>query len=233
MIETRLITTKLDPNLLGQVVNIAGICSHELSMHPVSPENTLHELLQVTLCVEVSHYLEAIGHPDARGRHAELVVAFDAEQPERAIGFLMYCPLSGVVGQCGVYYTAVLPGWRRCGAFKTMLAVMLDRYPTAFLSCEIEAVPMYERLGFKVYGQREGQINMASGDYDSRGGMVLINKDALEQEPIINQCHSAMMRKHGQEAVIRALVELTEREAKRVERAKSYVAARLTEQAET
>lgn len=226
MIETHLITTKLDPFLLGQVVNIAGICSHELSINPVSPGSTLYELFQVTLCVEVGHYLDAIGHPMARGRHGELVVAVDTDRPGQAVGFLMYCPLSGVAGQCGIYYTAVLPGWRRRGVFKAMLGVMLGRYPSAALSCEIGMVPMYERFGFKVYGHRDGQVQMAIGDCDSKAGMMLIDPRALEQDPVINQCRDAMLRKHGQAKMMQALVAFTQEAALRTEKAKAYAAER-------
>ena len=229
MIETHLMTTKLDPYLLGQVVNIAGICSHELSINPVSPGSTLYELFQVTLCVEVGHYLDAIGHPMARGRHGELVVAVDTDRPGQAVGFLMYCPLSGVTGQCGIYYTAVLPGWRRRGAFKAMLGIMLARYPSAALSCEIDMVPMYERFGFEVYGYRDGQVQMAKGGCDSSAGMMLIDPRALEQDPTINKCRDSMLRKYGQDVMVQALVAFTKVAEQRAERARVYAEARLAE----
>jgi len=227
VINTHLITTKLDPNLLAQVVNIAGICSHELSITPVNPGSTLHELFQVTLCVEIGHYLDAIGHPMARGRHGELIVATDTSQPGQAIGFLMYCPLSGVTGQCGIYYTAVLPGWRHRGAFKRMLGVMLERYPSAALSCEIDMVPMYERFGFEVYGYRDGQVKMATGDCSSSAGMMLIDSSALEHDPVINQCRDAMLKKHGQAKMVQALIAFSQEEAIRAERAKTFATERL------
>lgn len=225
MIEVHLITTKLDPHLLMQVVNIAGVCSHELSTNPVPPGHLLYEVLQATLCIEVGSYLDAIGHPMAKGRHGELIVAVDKAQPGQAIGFLMYCPLSGATGQCGIYYTAVLPGHRRRGAFKAMFGAMLARYPSAALSCEIDMVPFYERFGFKVYGHHEGQITMASGDCDSKAGLMLIDPDALEQDPVITQCRDAMFRKHGQAAVMHALVAFTQKSQERVERAKKYAEA--------
>jgi GNAT superfamily N-acetyltransferase len=198
-------------------------------LDPVSPGDVLYELFRDILYVEMEYHLGTIGHPMANGRHGELIVAKDSNQGGRVIGFLLYCPLRDVTGQCGVYYAAVLPGFRRRGAFKSMLLKMLSRYPVAALSCEIDLVPLYERFGFEVYGHRGGQIQMATGNCDT-GAMLVLDPSILEHSPVIEQRRQSLIQRCGQDAFVNAVLTYEQETQRRAERAKGYAEGRKADQ---
>ncbi|SDU93330.1 GNAT family N-acetyltransferase [Pseudomonas mucidolens] len=174
----------------------------DISMVAIPPSNLLYNVYQYAIGYEVHLYLEAVG--GSRGIAVELIVAFDEQDPDKVIGFLLYLPVKDDPEACGVAYLAVHAAWRRKGVARAMLQDMLGRYPHAELTCAVEKVPAFESMGFNVRGVRGTQVLMNTRDYSTAGLMGLLDVASIYSSLEVRQIHTYLLQKHGKRAMIDA-----------------------------
>ena len=212
--------------LAQQIIGMSARYTTDLAMDACPPDHPLYPISQIYLQFEIHAYLSAIGQPG--GGKGEVLVAFDDdEHPGLLIGFLLYMPLTGSQEHCGVNYGAVHEGFRGRGVYSALIHHMLRRYPSATLTCFVESVPLYERLGFKVELARSTQVQMYSSPAPDDMGMTVMDMSRFQHHPAVNQARKDAISTHGTEAIDLAYKEAEERIKGLCRKAETYVAKRL------
>lgn len=181
-----------------QVIAMAADYFTEISLAGTPPSNPLYPIHQAALAIELGIYLQGIGMSDERP--VGLITATDTDNPGEVLGFLNFLPLTGIEGACGVTYMAVLQGHRRKGIARAMMTELLASHPHTELSCFVEKVPFYERLGFQLIGLRNTQVRMCTRAESAKGTMQALDVDALLGTPPIQAVLRAQVQKVGQRA---------------------------------
>lgn len=200
------------PNHLiaAQVIDLAVANLTDISLVGVPPSNHLYEVYCLAMGAEIGIYIQHIGSEG--DLKVELVVATDDEGG--VVGFLMYLPVVGCPDACGVTYMAVSARHRRKGIARSMVSEMLARFPHAGLSCAIEKVPFYEKLGFQVLDHRANQIHMNTRDYVAPGLMGTLDVQSIYESEEVEHLKASIARKYG----VRALSDASKQLARSVER---------------
>lgn len=228
MVTTVSITGSVPVIISKQIRSMGAEYSDELAMDAFPKSSPLNIVGLAMMSLELGAYMAAMGRDVAE--QPGLIIAIDDAQQDVVTGFLLYTPLSGEPGHCGIIYTAVTKELRGSGILRQMLAKLSERMHQSTLSSQISLVPLYERLGFHVIGHRDSQIVMTNGQTPSAGKMRLMNSDMALEHPDVLQANSEMLQRFGPEQIYKSLVAHTQdMDLKRV-LAKDFAADRLSKQ---
>lgn len=195
-------TTPCPEPVNGQILQMVVDNLTDISSVGLPPSNLLYNIYQYATGFEVHLYLEALN--GSKGIAVELVVATDAQDPEKVIGFVLSLPVKDDPEACGVAFMAVQVGYRRQGVARAMMRDVLSRYPHAELSCSVEKVPAFEGMGFQVRGARGTQVLMNTRDYGTDGLMGVLDVAAIYNSLEVRQIHTYLLQKHGKRAMVDA-----------------------------
>lgn len=179
------VTTTFQQDDIDQAVRLARSNYVELINKFVRPHGPTSGLCKVQVETEVKAYLEDVLYKNM-GTDAGAIFVKDVGSGD-VIGFAIY--LSGIdPSDCGLNYMVVDKPHRRQGVMKAMIAEIRKTHSFIGLSCNIDKVPYYEALGFRVTGPELSQVNMSWGvnkphpDMKKIGfeGSVTINKAVNE-----------------------------------------------------
>jgi predicted GNAT family acetyltransferase len=204
MITTISITSSVPEKISRQIREMGAEYSDELAMDAFHKSSPLNIVGRAMMNLELGTYMSAMGRHDAE--EPGLIIAIDDEKKDVVLGFLLYAPLSGASGQCGIIYTAVSTKMRKQGILRQMLAKVSEHFLQSTLSCQISLVPMYEHLGYHVIGHRNSQIVMTNGKTPSLGRMRLMNPESAMHHPMVLQANSEMILRFGQEQIRNSLI---------------------------
>lgn len=195
-------TTPCPEPVNGQILQMVVDNLTDISSVGLPPSNLLYNIYQYATGFEVHLYLEALN--GSKGIAVELVVATDAQDPEKVIGFVLSLPVKDDPEACGVAFMAVQVGYRRQGVARAMMRDVLSRYPHAELACSVEKVPAFEGMGFQVRGARGTQVLMNTRDYGTDGLMGVLDVAAIYNSLEVRQIHTYLLQKHGKRAMVDA-----------------------------
>ena len=195
-------TTPCPESINGQILQLVVDNLTDISSVALPPSNLLYNIYQYAIGFEVHLYLEALN--GAKGIAVELVVATDAQDPEKVIGFVLYLPVKDDPEACGIAFMAVQQGCRRQGVARGMVGEVLARYPHAELACAVEKVPAFEAMGFQVRGARDTQVLMNTRDYATDGLMGVVEVTSIYSSLEVRQIHTYLLQKHGKRAMVDA-----------------------------
>ncbi|WP_339436699.1 MULTISPECIES: GNAT family N-acetyltransferase [unclassified Pseudomonas] len=195
-------TTPCPELVNGQILQMVVDNLTDISSVGLPPSNLLYNIYQYATGFEVHLYLEALN--GSKGIAVELVVATDAQDPEKVIGFVLCLPVKDDPEACGVAFMAVQVGYRRQGVARAMMRDVLSRYPHAELACSVEKVPAFEGMGFRVRGARGTQVLMNTRDYGTDGLMGVLDVAAIYSSLEVRQIHTYLLQKHGKRAMVDA-----------------------------
>ena len=195
-------TTPCPEPVNGQILQMVVDNLTDISSVGLPPSNLLYNIYQYATGFEVHLYLEALN--GSKGIAVELVVATDAQDPEKVIGFVLSLPVKDDPEACDVAFMAVQVGYRRQGVARAMMRDVLSRYPHAELACSVEKVPAFEGMGFQVRGARGTQVLMNTRDYGTDGLMGVLDVAAIYNSLEVRQIHTYLLQKHGKRAMVDA-----------------------------
>lgn len=201
------------------------------NLHPLAPRpsDPLYAVYQLVLKMELSEYITRMGPRDVC--KASLIVATDDGAPDVPVGFLLYVAATDVASVCAVTYMVVSPGHRRQGIARSMVKQMLSRHPDATLTCEIEKVPYYESMGFKVYGHRDTQITMATWKFADDVRCALLDVNQFGNSEPVALLHANLTQRFGIK-VMRDAERKQNRELERgTSKARAFAEAKLAQSA--
>lgn len=212
-------------HVASQVIDMATEYLTDIALSAIPSSNALYPAHQAAMAVEIGTYLYGIGRSsEAR---VELIVACDDLHPSKVLGFLLYLPLKGSLEACGVTYMAVLKSRRGEGVARSMIALMLERYPHAELSCPIPKVPFYESLGFQVIGVYVTQVRMNTREKSADSVMGVLDMGRVfGHESVVFEKHK-QTQKYGVRAMNDAEKQLKRLRDQLSRKANLFVAERL------
>jgi GNAT superfamily N-acetyltransferase len=214
-----------------QIIELVAANLTELSMQGIQPSNPLYEVYSWGLSAEIAQYLHGIGQrPDVP---VELIVAYDDDNPEQVLGFVLYLPLASNPEACGITYMAVHQSHRQRGLGSTMMREVIRRYPHVALTCFVNKVPFYERLGFQVLSSKDTQVSMNTRSSISKGLMGVVDAELIYQAPEVRQIHAQLVRRWGVKEMKNAEKRLQRHVDQLTRKAATYVHERLSVELET
>lgn len=199
----------------------------DISMVAIAPSNPLYNLYQYGIGYEVHLYLDAMD--GSKGIPVELIVASDAQDPSRVVGFLLYLPVKDDPEACAVAYMAVQASHRRQGVARAMLQQMVGRYPHAELACSVGKVPVFESMGFQVLGARGPQVVMNTRDHGTDGLLAVLDVAPIYSSVEVRQIHTYLLQQHGKRAMVDAERKRDRHLDQMTRHAKAFVLERLGE----
>ncbi|MDH4602516.1 MULTISPECIES: GNAT family N-acetyltransferase [Pseudomonas syringae group] len=188
------ITSELNQDDIVQSVKLARAYYVDLINKSVKPHGPTSSLCMAQVEIEVREYLrDALTR--CYGLPVSALLAKDTSTSE-VIGFAVIlggnCPTD-----CGINYVAVHADHRRKGILREMLERVKSRFTHIGLACDVDKVPYYESLDFRVTGHEAGQVTMTWGL--DRPGASMPVLDFAQNEDII-QATSTFFRVHGHKA---------------------------------
>jgi GNAT superfamily N-acetyltransferase len=212
------ITTELTHADVPQILKLARANYVDLIFKHVKPNGPTSSVCLTLIEVEVREYVM-----DALMQHHGLPVSVVlAKDPEsNVIGFAV------VIGgkeptDCGINYAAVHRDHRRQGILRAMLAEVKTRYESIGLTCNMDKVPYYEALGFRVTGASEVQVAMSWGPEKPHTEMSVLG---LDNVPEIREAQATLGRVLGSKA--RAVLnKVQEMQVQRTAEVQAFVATR-------
>ncbi|MGP0014890.1 GNAT family N-acetyltransferase [Pseudomonas sp.] len=174
----------------------------DVSQVAIAPSNPLYNLYQYGVGYEEHLYLQAMD--GSKGLAVELIVATDAQDSEKVVGFLLYLPVKDDPQACSIAYMAVREGHRRQGVARGMLGQVLERYPHAELACVVGKVPVFEALGFQVLAARGPQVLMNTRDHGTDGLVAVLDIAPIYRSLEVRQIHAYLLQQHGKRAMVDA-----------------------------
>jgi len=180
----------------------------------VKPHGPTSSLCIAQVETEVGAYLE-----DARTGcyqvRAGAVFAKDTATGE-VIGFAIYLGGKTPPTDCGLNYVVVDHRYRRQGIMRAMLDAVMQKFNFIGLSCNVDKVPYYEALGFRVTGSDMMQVGMSWGVDKPHGVMNVLGFD--KSEPIQTAIAAFMRNSAGRgEAILAELGRIQEQKITEVE----------------
>lgn len=174
------LTTTFTQTDIDQALRLARANYVELINKYIKPHGPTSSLCIAQVETEVGTYLE-----DARsacyGTGAGAVFARDAATGA-VIGFTIY--LAGLIPtDCGLNYIVVDTRYRRQGVMRAMLDLVMQKFSFIGMSCNVDKVPYYEALGFRITGADMMQVAMSWGLDKPHGTMRILGFD--NSDPIV------------------------------------------------
>lgn len=225
MIKTITYTRNIPKAIEMQVAKMAFEYAEDLSMCGFKRHQPLYGLDQVMLALEMGTLMSNVGVPG--GTNGGLIYAHDNTDSQRVIGFLLYMPLDGVVGECGLNYMAVHHQHRKAGVATKLLSALDRAFRQTTLTCQIPLVPMYEKLGYKVIGSRQSQVTMTNGSIPSTAGMKIFNPEDLLDHPMLTHVHMDIKRRMTQAQIVHEMTIQTALIDQMTEKARVYAEQRI------
>ncbi|WP_312255097.1 GNAT family N-acetyltransferase [Stutzerimonas nitrititolerans] len=181
--------------VLQMVVDYLG----DISAVSLTSGNPLYSLYQYVVGFEVHRYLDSMD--GAQAGKPELIMALDADDPARLLGFALYLPYVDDPDACSLIYLAVQESHRRQGIGRAMVEEMVARYPHAEVACVAGKVPYFEALGFLPLSARGPQVVMNTRSQASNSMLAVQDLEPIFHSKEVRQIHSYLMKQHGEKAM--------------------------------
>ena len=189
-------------SMKSQVLQMVVDYLSDISPVSLTPRNPLYQLYQYVVGLEVHRYLDSMD--GAQAGKPELIMALDAEDPARLLGFALYLPYVDDPEACALVYLAVRASHRRHGIGRAMVEAMLTRYPHAEVACVASKAPYFEALGFLPLAARGPQVVMNTRNQASNGLVAVQDLQPIFQSPEVRQIHNYLVKQHGEKAMSEA-----------------------------
>jgi len=193
-------------HITDQVLALTIENTSSLSMSGIPPSNALYPIYEVTLTAEMGVYLKSMD-PQAEAR-SELIVAMSDCSPAEVVGFVHYLPLRGSADACGVTYIAVAQHARRQGVARALMDEVRKAYPHIGLSCPIEKVEIFEKLGLQVVGANHNHVEMNTDEEPTPGAIGVLDVEPLFHSPEVLDLQAKLVMKHKRSGLKQAQQEL-------------------------
>ena len=186
-------------SMKSQVLQMVVDYLTDISPVSLAASNPLYQLYQYVVGLEVHRYLDSMD--GAQAGKPELIMALDADDPARLLGFALYLPYVDDPEACALLYLAVQASHRQQGIGRAMVAEMLTRYPLAEVACIVSKATYFEALGFLPLAARGPQVVMNTRHQASDGLVAVQDLQPIFQSTEVRQIHSYLVKQHGEQAM--------------------------------
>ena len=194
--------TPVSEPINSQIMQLVVDHLTDISAMEIAPSNLLYSIYQYAIGFEVHLYLQALG--GAKGIAVELIVATDAQDPQKVTGFALYLPVKDEPQACGIAYMAELASHRHLGVIRAMVQEVVRRYPHTELTCSVAKVAAFEAMGLQVIGTRGPQVLMNTRDHSTDGLMGILDVAPIYNSTEVRQIHTYLLQRNGKKAMLDA-----------------------------
>ena len=189
--------TPVSEPINSQILQIVVDHLTDISAMEIAPSNLLYSIYQYAIGFEVHLYLQALD--GSKGIAVELIVATDAQYPEKVTGFALYLPVKDDPQACGIAYMAELASHRHLGVTRALVGEVVRRHPHTELTCSVAKVGEFAAMGLQVIGTRGPQVLMNTLDHSTDGLMGVLDVAAIYSSTEVRQIHlpAATQRQEG------------------------------------
>lgn len=218
--------------VIGNILQLARANASNLSRFPVEADSPLIGIAEAEVHEKLGSALVFVENPpllDLGGEHirgvSEVIIAVDETVDNgRLAGFLQYKPRLPVCDSVSIGYAAVAEAYRRQGVLRQMMAEMLKHYPAAGLDCDLELVPLYERLGFYVVGKEGFHVAMENAPLSGKNWAMTL--DELSSRESVIRAKDEVWKRLGNVKAKAAFRERTEMEKAAEARVAEFLTSR-------
>ena len=214
--------TPVSEPINSQILQLVVDHLTDISAMEIAPSNLLYSIYQYAIGFEVHLYLQALG--GSRGIAVELIVATDAQDPDKVTGFALYLPAKDDPQACAIAYLAELASHRHLGITRAMVQEVVRRYPHTELSCSVARVAAFQAMGLQVIGTRGPQVLMNTRDHSSDGLTGVLDVAAIYNSTEVRQIHTSLLQRNGKKAMLDAEKKRDRQIDQLTARAKAFVA---------
>lgn len=208
----------LQPNkiLKNQEIDILELVNsnaNDISLYVYKKHSPVYSFMSVREKLKMSEYLQRLNNNQSSTTHLIL-----AEENNNIIGYILYQPSTHNPNDVSIISTVVDVNYRKQGVLTLMMNALKNRSISITLSCFLDLVPMYQKLGFIIGEQWETQVGMYFNYFDELGDIVTIDEDELyKNSPILQSAIAEFQSKYSNhEDLINTLYLDTQNEAQRV-----------------
>lgn len=174
----------------AQILDLVTKNAFSISAYVFKSKSAIYDYLATREVVRTARFLDRIGYPGADG--ANLIVS---EDNGIIIGSILYHCTTTNDHDISIASTIVDEQYRGQGVLKNMMDVLKCENESIMLTCFVEKVPIYEKLGFKVMMEQGTQICMFYGNPDD-GDMYSVDDDYIDQHSAVQQEFSKFQSKY-------------------------------------
>ncbi|WP_284653504.1 GNAT family N-acetyltransferase [Flavobacterium terrisoli] len=162
-----------------QILDLVAQNSHAISAYVFNPESALHGYLTAREVARTKKYLDRLGEIGAHG-----AVLLITEYNGIIIGYILYHCTTLNEKDIAIASTVVDAKYRNQGILKNMMDLLKTDNDSITLTCFVEKVKIYEKLGFKIMMQQGTQICMYYGNPDD-GEIYAVDDDYIDKDSAV------------------------------------------------
>lgn len=147
-----------NPGQMKEILTMAYANSHDLMKRTTDESHPMFALYRTVFLHDISLML---GKDSGKKLGSGVITA---ASDEGLVGFLVFTQAVNCADACGANYICVAQEYRKQGIMTQMLDLLKVKYPHIALSCVVDKVPMYEKLGFSIKCGQGAQVAMRIGD---------------------------------------------------------------------
>ncbi|WP_164973686.1 GNAT family N-acetyltransferase [Flavobacterium sp. YO64] len=134
---------------------------------------------------------------DVEPRRTYLITA--SNNYDQIIGYILYHKVVGRPFDISIISTIVSSEFRNHGIFKNMMNILKNEFSSITLSCFVEKVPLYQKLGFQIACNIQTQIGMYYGTLNDDGQVVSIDEDEIDKIDVVISTLASLKNRVGQQ----------------------------------
>lgn len=175
----------------SQLISLVTKNAHTISSVIFKTNSPLYEYFSLREIARTNRYLDRIGEAGASG--ASLIVT---EDKGNIIGYILYHCTTTNEKDISIASTIVDQNYRRQGILKNMMDILKSENEGIALTCFVEKVQIYEKLGFKVIMQQDTQICLCYGAPED-GEIYSVDDNYIDQDSSVKLALSKFKKQYN------------------------------------
>ncbi|UUF15198.1 MULTISPECIES: GNAT family N-acetyltransferase [Flavobacterium] len=170
--------SKISKNQEIDILELVNNNANDISLYVYKKHSEVYSFMSVREKLKISKYLERLNNNQSSTTYLIL-----AEENNKIIGYILYQPSTHNPKDVSIISTIVNVNYRKQGILTLMMNALKNRSASITLSCFLDLVPIYQKLGFIVGEQWETQVGMYFNYFDDLGTIVTIDEEELYKSP--------------------------------------------------
>ncbi|MEC3158402.1 GNAT family N-acetyltransferase [Bacillus thuringiensis] len=192
MYHIRELTGNISNKQREEILELVGNNAENISTFVVQRGTPFYEYVRVREITRAGMFLDFLKEVDPKKTY--LIVAEDSG---KIIGYLLYNRDATCRDDVSLCSTVVSDNYRNQGVFTQMIDLLKAKTKSISLSCFINKVSFYQKLGFKIDESFETQVGMFYGTYSGDGRFLTINDDELGSQSLVLAEMRKVMKSFG------------------------------------
>ena len=163
-----------------QILELIAENASDISMNVFDKNSGMFPYLQMREIIRTRLYLSRLG--DAEPRATYLLTTTSAHN--QTIGYILYHKAVGEPSDISIISTIVSSQFRNQGILKSMMNILKTEFNTISLSCFVDKVSIYQKLGFEIACQNQTQIGMYYGKMED-GQVVTVDDEQVNNIDVV------------------------------------------------